>query len=111
MPKKYIRTDSGDFWEWDKDEECYRRPGLGNVVFENANYIVAQSDNILDLVRPGDLVIFESGSGRVIEDKDIMDCTGCIPSVFKIKQIFVPSAYRDMYMSAAFNHNGLWILK
>ena len=107
--KKYIRTESGDFWEL-KEVGYYHKPDCASVVPAYAEYITASADEIYQLIKPGDLVQFRAGHARVMEDKDILN-DGYVSSMLKIKAVYTQCEPYGTFTVQAIDFNGLWIIK
>lgn len=60
---KFIRTMSGDFFEYDEKSELYRNAHLATCVAPGAEYIVSESNDPIDLLIEGDIVLAERFGG------------------------------------------------
>ena len=116
--EKFVRTKSGDIWELVNG--VYRKPGVANYLEPGDESIIDRETEMYRLIKPGDLVIFTCGLGRIIEEKDMIhsvdlktgltDEKACVSSMLKIDKIFT-TYDGTKYQIQARNHNGLWIVE
>lgn len=117
MAEKYVRTTGGAFWELGKDDN-YHIPGYGTIVKVDDECIVARANKVHELVRVGDLVIFQDGSGKIVQEKDFPyeDWIGTKKSPFVserwlIKEIYTQSEPYASFTLVAYKFNGEWKIK
>ena len=112
--EKYARTRSGDFWEIGEDGN-YHKPGIDNLIAADSDSIIDRSNEIYELIVPGDLIILKGETGKIVQDKDLVSFTKgqkrpCVSRLLKIKAIFTAKPEHTAYVRQVYDHNGLWII-
>lgn len=106
--KKYVRTTSGDFWEYVKTDETglrlYVKPNVGSVVTSETSSIDATADTVVELVRTGDIVKFKDGHAESVD----VDDSYILGPVVEIYTQYEPLSN---YNLVAVKHNGTWMIK
>ena len=105
--EKYIRTVSGDIWELDSADGFYHRPNVLNVVAPDSDAIVSKGNELWQLIREGDLIIFFlKGHGHIVVKSDASRL-----SEWNIKEIYTQYAPLCDYKLQAFCSSGVWHIR